>query len=103
MEKEMSVDQRIKFLKAAVEMGANIKVNFHMKDKSEAEKIANKFSELVDVPASENEHEGTYWFELIDYAKGIHITLFYKKSKEDIKAELKKRLEELEQVEEVIA
>jgi hypothetical protein len=85
-------------------MGADVHVKFHgITSKQEAEKIAVKFSGMVEVPYEEQENTGTYWFNIRDFHKGVNIAVFYDLSKEEKKAELLKQVAALNKDEEETA
>lgn len=99
---KMNIDQKMEFIRKALEMGADVDVKFYeVFSKQEAEEIAAKFSEMLDVPYEELERDGTRWLRLDDYKKGVHITIFYTLNKEEKEGELLKQLTELKQDEEV--
>ncbi len=61
---KMSVNDKLKVIKAALEQGASIDVNFHLKLREEAEEVAKSFSPLFNQPYYYNNHGKHEWFKL---------------------------------------
>lgn len=100
----MNIEQKLEFIQRSLEMGADVDVKFHeVYSKQEAENIADEFSIMLDVACEEKGSNGTKWFQLNDYKKGVYITVFYVLSKEEKEEELLKQLAELKKDEEVQA
>jgi hypothetical protein len=48
---KMSIDQKLEYIRKALELGADVSLGFHnCRDKEEAEKLASKLSELIHIP-----------------------------------------------------
>jgi hypothetical protein len=92
----MTIEEKMAYIQKAIEMGADIDVHFHrIIGEEAAEKIANEFSQMLGTPYKREQNTGTYWFKIKDYSKGIDFVTFYELSEEEMKAELRKQLEEL--------
>jgi hypothetical protein len=61
----LTVEQKMEYLRKALEMGASIDIRFHhVEEETEALEIANSFSKLAEVPFTE-EHSGVFnWFKI---------------------------------------
>jgi hypothetical protein len=61
---KMSIEDKLKVVKAALEKGASIDVNFHLKLREEAEEVAKSFSPLFNQPYYHDNHGKYEWFKL---------------------------------------
>jgi hypothetical protein len=92
----MKIEQKMEFLKRAIEMGADVTVNFHgIIGEKQAEKVAAEFSQMLGVAYEQKQNTGTYWYKIKDSSKGVNIAVFYELSEEELETELRKQLEEL--------
>jgi uncharacterized ferritin-like protein (DUF455 family) len=97
----MTIEEKMAYIQKAIEMGADIDVDFHrIVGKKQAEKIASEFSQMLSVPYDSKYANGTYWFKLLNSSKGVDIAVFYELSREESEAEFRKQLEALEKEEE---
>ncbi|MED3888159.1 hypothetical protein [Priestia aryabhattai] len=62
----MTKEEKLKVLEKAVEMGADIEINFSKDDttRESAESIAKEFAPLFDKPYYHENHDGFNWFKL---------------------------------------
>jgi isopropylmalate/homocitrate/citramalate synthase len=96
MKKEMTVEEKLEIIRWSIENGAQIDMHFH-NDLSleEGQKIINHLTDLTGAKVRHSEHISVLGFEYSTGVKGLDAAVFYVKSKEDLKAELKKQLDEL--------
>jgi hypothetical protein len=62
---QLSIEQKMKYVRKALEMGAAIDVNFHnIRDKKEAEKVAAELSQLINLPFEERFGDNYQWYKI---------------------------------------
>jgi hypothetical protein len=83
----MNIEQKMEYIRRALELGANVELNFHnLKKEEEAQQAVSELTSMADVPYSKHENDGTKWFKIRNYADRIYTTVFYDEEylKEDV-------------------
>lgn len=77
MTTELTFEQKMAYVRKALELGANIQVRFHnYLDKDEATKTAFELSDFLQIPVSRRDYNGTHWFSIgEDYS--IETTVYF--------------------------
>lgn len=81
----LTIDQKMEYIRKALELGAHININFHHVDnETEALKIAHSFSKLADTPFEEVNSGAFNWFKINGQ---LQTTVFFDKEymDEDVK------------------
>jgi hypothetical protein len=83
----MTIEEKLEYLKRAIQSGANIDVFFHnVKGEEEAIKVAVELSALSKKPYEYKTNGGTDWLKIYGDGNNISTTIFYEKGymEEDI-------------------
>lgn len=80
MENKMTIDEKIAYIRQALEMGADISLSFHdCRDKEEAEKVAATLSEAIKLPVKYNESKDSNlrWLKIRYNYSEMETVIFY--------------------------
>ncbi|WP_281998670.1 hypothetical protein [Priestia flexa] len=62
---KMSIEDKLKVVRAALEQGADIDINLHIAGtREQAEEVVKSFAPLFNKPYYHDNHEGYQWFKL---------------------------------------
>lgn len=76
----LTIDQKMEYLRQALEMGAKLSISFHdARDQEEAEKIASTLSHSLNVPFKENSSGVFNWFKIDDLNNRLETSVFFDK------------------------
>lgn len=83
----MNIEQKLAYIKRALEMGANVQLYFHnMPEKEEAEKAMKELSSMNNVPYQSYGDDGYHWFQSNDSENKLRISAFYEAKEEEVSA-----------------
>jgi hypothetical protein len=99
MKNELSIEQKMKVIRFALENGANIDINFHEFSQADGEVLAAEISGMTKTKYEKRSGDSYQWFSI--YKKGLYISVFYKQSIEEKKSLLLAELAALEKGEQV--
>jgi hypothetical protein len=78
MENKMSIDEKLAFVRKALEMGANVEVNFHnIKGKKEAKQAAVELSKPFNLSHRHKSHDNTNWYKIKNEDWSLEAAIFY--------------------------
>jgi hypothetical protein len=80
MENKMSIEEKLVYIRQAIELGADVSLSFHdCRDKEEAEKLASKLSELIHIPVvhKASSDSSLRWLKIDYNYSEIATTIFY--------------------------
>jgi hypothetical protein len=78
MENKMSIEEKLAFIRRALELGANVDINLHrIADKELAKKAAAELSKKLNKPYQEKENDSTHWFKVVDWDNRLEVAIFY--------------------------
>jgi hypothetical protein len=74
----MNIEEKLAFVRKALEMGANVELVFHnVKEEEVAEQVAAELSQLTNLPYQSKANGSTRWFKIDNYDQGVEATVFY--------------------------
>jgi hypothetical protein len=74
----MTIEEKMVYIRKAIEMGASVDLNFHnIKGKAEAKEVAVVLSELSNLPYSHKSHTGTNWYKIKNKDHSLKTSIFY--------------------------
>lgn len=74
----MNIEEKLAFVRKALEMGANVEVNFHnIKSKEEAKQVAVELSKEFNLPHRHREHNNTHWYKIRNEDWTLEAAIFY--------------------------
>jgi hypothetical protein len=80
----MNIEQKMEYIRRALELGANVYLNFHnFNEKSEAEKTAVELSRLAGVTHQQKSNNGTHWYKIQNDDYSLESSIFYDKYLEE--------------------
>lgn len=75
---KMSIEEKMAFIKRALEMGANVDLTFHnFKDKESAKKAAMELSKEFDMSHHHKSNKGTNWYKFKNEEYTLEASIFY--------------------------
>jgi hypothetical protein len=83
----VNIEQKLAFIRRAIELGANIEAKFHhIQTEAAASVVAQEMSEFFTDEPERLQHEGTKWFKLQDaeFSASVECVVFFKKQKEAV-------------------
>jgi hypothetical protein len=80
MEIKLSIDEKLEYIRQALELGADVSLGFHdCREKEEAEKLATTLSELINLPVEHRacEDSSLRWLKINYKYSELETTIFY--------------------------
>lgn len=79
----MNIDQKLAYIKRALEMGANVQLYFHnMPEKEEAEKVMKELSSMNNIPYQSLSNDDIHWLHSDDSENKLRASAFYEAEEE---------------------
>jgi hypothetical protein len=76
----MNIEQKMAYIRRALELGAYIDVKFHcINEKEGAEKVASELSEMLGVQSEQfsSDDKETHWFKIRNWKNHLDTVVFY--------------------------
>jgi hypothetical protein len=73
----MNIEQKLAYVRRALELGANVELIFHNIKEEAAEQVAVELSQLTNLPYQSKANGATRWFKIDNYNQGFEATVFY--------------------------
>lgn len=81
----MNIEQKLAYVRKALEMGADVEVKFHdIRTQDKAEKAAIELSELSGLSHRYNSHNETHWYRLRSKDYSLETTIFFDAKEEEV-------------------
>lgn len=78
MKKEMSIEEKLEYVRIALEMGANVDLTFHnIKTKAEAKKAAVELSKVANLSHDHKSYQGTSWYKIKAPDFSLETSIFF--------------------------
>lgn len=83
----MNMEQKLAYIKKAIEMGADIDVMFHnLKEKADAKEAAIELSKVGNMKHAYKNHNGTHWYKLRSEDYSLNTSIFFDEKEEEASA-----------------
>jgi DNA polymerase/3'-5' exonuclease PolX len=76
----MNIEQKMAYIRRALELGADIDVKFHCtNEKEKAEKVAAELSEMLGIQSEQlsSDDKETHWFKIRNWENRLDTVVFY--------------------------
>jgi hypothetical protein len=78
MENKMSIEEKLAYIRRALELGADIDLNFHcFKEKKQAKQVAVELSKLGNMKHKQTSHNGTDWYKIKSEDYSLSTSIFF--------------------------
>lgn len=76
----MTIEEKLAFVRKALEMGAAVDVKFHrVENEDKAKEMGSELESLIKTPFAFWENDGTYWYSAENFEEKLEAAVFYKK------------------------
>jgi hypothetical protein len=76
----MNMDEKLAFVRKALEMGAGVYVNFHhIENEDKAKEMGSELESLIKAPFELSENNGIHWYSAENYDEKLEAAVFYNK------------------------